>query len=57
MKVNPENLINLKADLADAGYCSIIEADKLEYHKAIAFQTRILNDKIAKARSQQMNQG
>ena len=33
MKVNPENLINLKADLADAGYCSIIEADKLEYHK------------------------
>lgn len=53
MRINPENLINLKADLADAGYCSILEADRLEYHKAIAFQTRILNDKISKARAAQ----
>lgn len=38
-------LINLKCDLAEEKYCSIIEADDLPYHIALVYQERILQNK------------
>ena len=42
----------LKFDLATNKLCSIIEADKLEFHVAIKYQEMILNDLKQKAAQQ-----